>query len=223
MNSSSKNKYRNLARCNPDPAVGLSLEQVAKRIEAGAVNSAGSGLTPSVGKIIAKNSLTLFNFVYAFIAAALVITGNPTQILFVWVSVTNTLIGIVQELWAKRALDKLAVLAKASVSVVRGGKMAKIAQEEVVLDDIMLLSAGCQVCADAVVVGPELLEMDESLLTGESERIKKSEGDPILSGSYVTSGRAYARVVSVGDESYAHSLISEAKKNKKKIPKLQAI
>ncbi|MCL1794430.1 MAG: HAD-IC family P-type ATPase [Oscillospiraceae bacterium] len=223
MNSSSKNKYRNLARCNPDPAVGLSLEQVAKRIEAGAANSAGSGLTPGVGKIILKNSLTLFNFVYAFIAIALAATGNASQILFIWVSVTNTLLGIVQELWAKRALDKLSVLAKASVSVMREGKIAKISQEEVVLDDIMLLSAGSQVCADAVVVKADLLEMDESLLTGESERIKKSEGDPVLSGSYVASGRAYARVVSVGEESYAHSLIAEAKKNKKKIPKLQSI
>lgn len=217
------NKYKNLKRVSPDPAVGLNAGQVAKRIEAGAVNSGGKGLTPGVAEIIFKNTFTLFNFVYAFIAVALVMTDNSSHMMFIWVSVTNTLLGVVQELWAKRALDKLAVLAKASVSVVRDGKTAKIAQEEVTLDDIMLLSAGSQVCADAVVVKSDLLEMDESLLTGESERIRKFEGDSVLSGSYVTSGRAYARVVSVGEESYAHSLIAEAKKQKKKIPKLQSI
>ena len=217
-----KNKYKNLKRVSPDPAVGLNAAQLAARIEAGATNSGGKGLTPSVAEILVKNTFTLFNFVYALIAVALVVTDNASHVMFIWVSVTNTLIGVVQELWAKRALDKLAVLAKAMVSVTREGKTAKIAQEQVVLDDIMLLSAGNQVCADAVVVKSDLLEMDESLLTGESERIRKFEGDSILSGSYVTSGRAYARVVSVGEESYAHSLIAEAKKHKKKIPRLQA-
>ena len=218
-----RNKYKNLKRIHPDAAIGLSAEQVAKRVEAGAQNTAGRGLTPSVPKIILKNTLTLFNFVYAFIAVALVVTGNPTQILFIWVSVTNTLIGIIQELWSKRALDKLAVLAKAQVTVVREGKTKKIPQEEVVLDDIMLLAAGNQLCADGVVVKSDLLEMDESLLTGESDRIRKAEGDAVMSGSYVTSGRAYVRVVAVGEESYAHSLILDAKKSKKKTPKLQAI
>ncbi|MCL2160150.1 MAG: HAD-IC family P-type ATPase, partial [Oscillospiraceae bacterium] len=217
------NTYKNLKRSNPDISLGLSAEQVAKRVEVGAVNVSSRGLTPSVPKIILKNSLTPFNFVYAAIAAALVITGHGTHILFILVSVVNTLMGIIQELLSKRSLDRLSVLSKANVSVVRDGKLQKIAQNEIVLDDIALVGLGNQVCADAVVVKSDQLEMDESLLTGEADRIKKAEGDHVLSGSFVTSGRAYVRIVSVGEEGYANSLVIEAKKKKKKTPKLQAI
>jgi len=216
----SRASYKNVKRSSPDPAVGLTAEQVRQRIEAGAVNVQNHGLTPTIHGIILKNTFTLFNFIYAFLAIVIVWIGHPENVLFLGIVICNMFMGIFQEIRAKRGLDKLSVLAKAHVRVIRDGRDITVTQEDLVLDDIVLLEAGNQICADAVIVKTDRLEVDESLLTGESDRIPKQEGDPVLSGGYVTSGRAYARITAVGDDSYAHTLTTEAKKSKKQTPKL---
>jgi len=199
---------------------GLNSEQVRRRIENGEVNVQSGGLTQSVGKIVLKNIFTLFNIISVFLAVLLILVKEYRNILFVGVVLSNLILGIFQELKSKRSLDKLSVLVKAKVTVLRDGKLKEIPQNELVMDDTFMLAAGNQVCADGEIILSERLEMDESLLTGEADRIQKREGDTVLSGSYVTSGRAFARVIAVGDDSYAHSLTSEAKKSKKKTPKL---
>ncbi len=211
---------KSLKRCNPDISTGLTAEQVRNRIDAGAVNIQRTGLTPTISSIISKNIFTLFNFINVFLAVILVIVGHPENILFLGIAISNTCMGIFQELRAKRGLDKLSVLAKAHVTVIRDGAEYTVAQDEIVLDDIVILAIGNQVCADAVVVSSERLEVDESLLTGETDRIQKSKGDTLLSGSYVTSGHGYAQITAIGENSYAHSLTVEAKKSKKQVPPL---
>lgn len=211
---------KGLKRCNPDVAKGLTAEQVLSRKAAGAVNVQKQGLTPTVSDIVVKNTFTLFNFINIFLAVIIVLVGHPENILFLGIALSNTCMGIFQELRAKRGLDKLSVLAKAHVTVVRDGNELFVPQEDIVLDDIIVLTAGNQVCADGVLVSSERIELDESLLTGESDRIQKAEGDTVLSGSYVTSGHGFIQVTAVGEDCYAHSLTAEAKKSKKQVPQL---
>ena len=213
-------KNKSLKRCNPDIRTGLTEEQVRSRMDAGAVNIQKTDLTPTFSSIITKNIFTLFNFINVFLAVILVMVGHTENILFLGIAISNTCMGIFQELRAKRGLDQLSVLAKAHVTVIRDGSEYTITQDEVVLDDIVLLAIGDQVCADALVVCSEQLEADESLLTGETDRIKKAKGDTLLSGSYVTSGRGYAQITAIGEDSYAHALTVEAKKSKKQVPPL---
>lgn len=222
-NSSSDLPEESVKRIRPDVKMGLTAEQVNSRIKAGAVNVQQEGLTQTTSGIILKNTLTLFNFINVFLAVILVLVGHLENILFLGIAISNTAMGIFQELRAKRGLDKLSVLAKAHVTVVRDGKQLSIAQDEIVLDDILMLAAGNQISADAIVVTSERLEIDESLLTGEADRIAKSEGDKVLSGSYVTSGSGFVCVTAVGENSYAQSLTAEAKKSKKRVPQLLRI
>jgi len=208
--------YPGLLRLAPEPETGLRAEEVREREEAGAVNIQGDRLTPSYGRIVRKNTLTLFNIIHLLLAAAVLAVGYPwdagywRNILFLGIAVCSSAMGIFQEVRAKRTLDRLSVLAQARVHAVRDGRRKSIAPEELVLDDIVRLSAGDQICADAVVVHSDGLEVDESLLTGESRRIRKNEGDPVLSGSYAAGGQAFVRVTAVGEENYATALTREA-------------
>jgi cation-transporting ATPase E len=189
---------------------------VDERIAAGAFNRRPEGITPSVRRIVLKNCLTLFNLINLFLAALiLAVGGNVFNVLFIGVVICNTGMGIFQELRAKKTLDRLTVLARSGAEVVRGGVLANIPQESIVLDDIMHLSAGDQILADGVVVSEKGLETDESLLTGESDRIRKAEGASVLSGSFVTAGQARVRVTAVGEGSYANSITADAKKRRK--------
>ena len=208
--------YPDLVRRSPDTETGLSAQEVRQRMEAGAVNVQGERLTPSYGRIVRKNTLTLFNVIHLLLAAAILWAGYPwpagyvRNILFLGIAVCSSAMGIFQEIRAKRTLDNLSVLAQAKVHVVRDGRRRAVTPEELVLDDIVSLSAGDQICADAVVVDAGGLETDESLLTGEAERIRKNIGDPVLSGSYVAGGRAHVRVTAVGEDNYATALTREA-------------
>ena len=215
--------FISVKRCCPDVSLGLSSEQVLRRAEAGAINSVGQSLTSTFRSIIFKNTVTLFNFIMTFLAVVLVLIGRPEQILFIGIAICNTIMGIFQEMRAKIVLDRMAVLAAARVNVIRDGNQISIAQDKLVLDDIVLIAMGDQICADSVIVNSERLEVDESMLTGETIRIIKQEGDIVLSGSYVTSGRAYARVTAVGQSGYALSITSEAKKSTKQTPRLLKI
>jgi cation-transporting ATPase E len=217
-----KKIYADLPRLKPDISSGLTSEEVRLRRAAGACNIQPDNLTKSVGAIVWSNILTPFNLINFLIAAAILTVAVNLRswevaknALFFGIAVCSAAMGIFQELRSKKALDKLAILSKAKIKVIRDGKQMEIHQEELVLDDIVLLSTGNQVCADSVALSPEGLEVDESLLTGEADRVPKKEGDKVLSGSFITAGRAYARVLSVGADNYATSLTVAAKKEKK--------
>ena len=203
-------------RLCPSPDAGLSAAQVEARRAAGAVNYQTEDLTPSVRRIVLRNTFTIFNLLNLFLATVIIMVGRPENILFIGVAIINTFMGIHQELKSKKTLDKLSVLAKGKVTVVRGGEAVTITQEEIVLDDVIRLAAGDQVCADGIVLRATSLEVDESLLSGEADRIKKGVGENVLSGSFVTGGQGYVRTTAVGAGGYANSLTAQAKNKRKK-------
>lgn len=203
-------------RVNVPAEEGLSSELVRLRRDAGAVNKMSSELTPSVGRILCKNIFTLFNFINAALALLLVIVGEPKNALFVSVALANTLIGAFQEIHAKKTLDKFAILGKGNTTVIRDGVETVINPDDIVLDDIVRLSAGDQIYADAIILESEGLEANESLLTGEADNVRKRAGDNLLSGSFITAGAAVSRVTAVGADSYASALVVEAKRAKTK-------
>lgn len=215
-----REKTLSFERVTADIKKGLNADQVRIRTEAEASNVQPEGLTPSVSRIVLKNTLTLFNIINVFLAVVIALVGRIENTLFLGIAVCNTAMGIVQELRAKKTLDKLSVLAQTRVSVVRDGKTVAVSQDGVVLDDIVYLKAGDQICADGVVVQAGGLEADESLLTGETDRIPKKNGDTVLSGSYVTGGHGWAKTTAVGADNYANALTAEAKKGKKNKSKL---
>lgn len=207
-------------RVMPDAQTGLTSAQVSLRVEAGAVNTQSEGLTPSVPKIIVKNTLTLFNFIYLFLAITIVAVGNIENTLFIGIAVCNSLMAIIQELRAKRTLDKLSVLAEAKVTVIRDGAEQTVSRDDIVLDDIILMQSGDQICADGEIISSVGLELDESLLTGETDKITKSAGDTVLAGSYVSGGRAYVRATAIGSDNYAGKITAGAKTNTARKSKL---
>ena len=177
-------------------------------------------LTLSIPRIIFRNTFTLFNIILFIMATAIIVVGRPEHALFIGVIICNMGTGAFQEIKAKRALDRLAILAKGKVKVIRNEEALTISQDDVMVGDTMVLGTGNQVCADGVVRSSEGLELDESLLTGESDHIGKGEDDTVLSGSFVVSGRGEVRVTAVGVDSYAQSLTIEAKQGEKEKPKL---
>ncbi len=193
---------------------GLTTKQVQEKIAKGQVNKQSLPKSRSVGKIIQNNIFTLFNFLNFFLAILVIISGHYINLLFMGIVISNIVIGIVQEIRSKQMVDKLSLLSAPTANVVRDGKEHNITVEEVVLDDIILLTSGKQICADSVVVSGEV-EVNESLLTGESDPILKHARQELLSGSFVVSGNCSARVIRVGDDNYAAKITAEAKKHKK--------
>ena len=157
---------------------------------------------------------TYFNLVFAVIAVLLSIVGAWRDMLFLPIIVANTCIGIIQEIHSKKVLDKLSILNAPQSVVIRDGKKAKISADKLVLDDVVEFTAGSQIPADAKVIDGEL-QVNESLITGESDEITKRAGDQLLSGSFVVSGKAYARLEKVGKDSYISKLTLQATKSKK--------
>lgn len=193
---------------------GLTEEQVKQRIEAGQVNSNENPNTKTYKEIIRENTLTFFNFLNIVLLVFVLIVGSFKNSMFVLIIIINTVIGIIQEIRAKKALDKLAILTASKALVLRDGKKMSISTEEIVLDDILFLKTGDQIPADAVILEGSL-EVNESLLTGESDTIAKVHEDGLYSGSFVTSGQALCQVIHVGKENYASKITSEAKTFKK--------
>jgi len=191
---------------------GLSHAQVTARIEAGLANDFIQDSSRSVWTIIRANTLTLFNGIIAFCFLLLLIIGRWQDALFGFSAIFNAIIGSVQEFRAKRALDKLALLNAPSARVVRDSKEREIAIAEIVRDDILVLRAGDQIPADAKVVESLNLQVDESMLTGESDAVDKQASDEVLSGSIVIGGSGYARVTRVGADSFANRFAVEAKR-----------
>lgn len=203
-----------MERIAADPQSGLSAEQVKRRFAQGENNYKVESSTLSVPEIVRSNVCTYFNLVFAVIAVLLAIVGAWSDMLFLPIIVANTCIGIIQEVHSKKVLDKLSILNAPHAVVIRDGKRQEIPADQLVLDDIVKFSAGSQIPADAKVVSGEL-QVNESLITGESDEIEKREGDSLLSGSFVVSGKACARLEKVGKDSYISKLTLQATKSKK--------
>ena len=202
-------------RYNPEVKKGLTTEEVELRHMAGLNNITDSGSTKSLSNIVASNILTFFNFLNFAIAAWLISVGASfTNLLFMGVITANITIGIIQEYRAKKMIDKLSLLSAPTAIVIRDGEDYEIAVHDVVIDEILFLNSGKQIPADAVV-REGTIEVNESLLTGESDAIIKRKGDTLYSGSYVVSGSCNAQVTAIGKDIYIQKLTNQAKKYKK--------
>ncbi|MCR5212566.1 MAG: HAD-IC family P-type ATPase [Lachnospiraceae bacterium] len=193
------------------PAVGLSSDEVSKRVREGKTNLLPENTGKSVGAIIRDNTLTYFNFIFIILAIFVVIAGSYNSLTFLPVVIANTLIGIFQQLRAKKVIDRLTLLSISEYEAVRDGAKKKVRADKLVQDDCIFLSAGQQVPADGTVIGGEA-SLNESLLTGEADEIEKTKGSKVLSGSFVVSGKCLVRLDKVGSESYAAKLSAQAKK-----------
>src|SRR6516165_2342979 len=194
------------------PPGGLTSAQVAERRSRGLTNAGGDTTSRSVAHILRANILTRFNLILGVLLAVILAFGQPQDALFGIVLVTNALIGIGQELRAKRTLDRLAVLSAPRVRVMRDGAQAEIAVEQLVADDLVDVRAGDQLVADGVVRASASLQADESLLTGESEPVGKQAGDRLLSGSFVVAGSGDYQATGVGADAYARKLAAQARR-----------
>lgn len=190
--------------------MGLTSEEVRKRIDNGQTNHTDISTQKTVGQIVKSNLLTYFNLIFLILTVLLCIVGSFRNLTFLPVIIGNTVIGIFQELRAKKTLDKMSMLNAPHSIVVRDGEQQQIQSEELVKDDIIILSAGNQICADATVLSGSI-SVNEALLTGESDEIKKKSGDGLMSGSFVVSGQCYAKLDKVGNESYISKLTAQAK------------
>lgn len=190
--------------------VGLTEAEVQERIAAGQTNRADITTEKTTKQIILSNTLTYFNLIFLVLAILLIIAGSFRNLTFLPVVIANTVIGIVQELRAKKTLDKMNMLHAPHTIVLREGRQMQIASVDLVKDDIILLRAGNQICADACVLQGSVA-VNESLLTGESDEIRKEPGNRLMSGSFVVSGQCYARLEQVGNDSYISRLTAEAK------------
>ncbi len=193
---------------------GLTREEVHHRIRLHQTNENVTADTRSVKQIVKENLLTYFNLIFAILAVLLIITGSFRDMTFLPIILANAAIGIIQEIHAKKVLDKLTLLNAPRVTVLRDGKQQQIISERLVLDDVILLSSGNQVPADCSVLSGKA-QANESLLTGESDEIEKGPGDKLFSGSFLVSGKCYAKVEKVGKNSYISKLMREATKEKK--------
>ena len=196
----------------PDPARGLSSADVADRVAKGLTNSVPASPTRTVGQIVRGNVFTPINLIVGILAALVIVAGSPKDALFGGVIVANSVIGVVQELRAKRVLDRLRVVSAPKAHVVRDGKVGELQVHDLVLDDVVELRAGSQVVADGKIVAFDNLEIDESLLTGEADPVVATDGDDVMSGSVVVAGTGRMVVTKVGADNYAAKLAEEARR-----------
>ncbi len=192
---------------------GLQEKEVEEQIKKGNINQLPKDNLKSNWKIISDNVFTLFNLYNLIIAIALICVRAYTNVFFFLIITINVLIGIIQEIHGKNLVKKLSILNTAKVVVMRNGVEKKIKVEEIVLGDTIILSQGDQIPSDAYIISGEI-EVNEALLTGESDLILKREKDKLLSGSYVVSGKCYAKIEKVGENNFANQIISSAKKQK---------
>lgn len=193
---------------------GLTDAEIQQRIEQGLVNHNSDIKSKSIKRIVLENLITPFNILNFVLAVLILIVGSYKNLLFMGVIICNIFIGTIQEIRAKKTIDKLSLIAEPKAHVIRNGVKQEISIHDIVMDDITFLGAGNQVCSDAVVIEGEC-EVNESLLTGESEPVLKHPGDHLLSGSFIISGNCYARVEHVGKDNYAAKITNNAKYVKK--------
>ncbi len=208
-------KAQNITRFSPNRNNGLCSEQVALREREGLVNTLKQKYSKSYWNIFVNNVCTFFNLLGLICFIALILTGAKlNQFVFVFFYVANTSIGIIQEIRAKKCIDRLTLVASKGVKVIRDGKETEIPVEKIVLDDVIKLGIGNQIPTDSVIIDGEI-EVNESLLTGESVAIKKKVGDTVLAGSFITGGTCFVKAEKVGKENYVQTLSAKVKQYKK--------
>ncbi|MGN0563192.1 MAG: HAD-IC family P-type ATPase [Candidatus Heritagella sp.] len=189
---------------------GLSQREVDERVAAGKRNVIQNKSSRTISQILRTNICTFFNLLNVILLVLVITVGSVKNMFFILLAVANTLVGTIQEIRAKRTLDKLRILTISHIPVIRDGVQREIPVDQLVPDDIMILKTGSQIPADAVVIDGSV-DVNESLLTGESDSIYKTPGTAVLSGSFVTAGTAVCRVTKVGEESYMEQISKEAK------------
>lgn len=198
-----------IERFYPDPSVGLSPEQVKQRIQQGLSNVDTGAKTKTEGQIIKSNVFTFFNVLNFILAGCVILVGDYKNILFLGIVFWNILIGSFQEIRSKRIIDKLSLISAPKANLIRSGKQVLVAVNEIVLDDVILLTAGKQIPSDSIVMEGEV-EVNESLITGESDPVLKYPGDSLLSSSFVVSGSCTAKVEHVAADNYANKIAGDA-------------
>ncbi|MGE4277846.1 MAG: HAD-IC family P-type ATPase, partial [Lawsonibacter sp.] len=196
------------------PIQGLSAQEVTERQSHGESGNKTGSITKTKAQIFKENLFTLFNLLNFIIAALLFAVGAYSNMAFIIIIMANIVIGIAQELKAKKLVDELSVLNRPKAKVLRDDKAIVIETDDIVKDDVMILESGQQICNDGIVLDG-IVEVNESLLTGESDAVLKAHGSALYSGSFVISGKCYAKVTHVGRENYAVKLTEEAKKAKR--------
>lgn len=191
--------------------MGLTHQQVEQRVQQGLMNISHDNISKTKKQIILEHTLTYFNCLNLFLAAIIISTGRWTNLTFMVVIFINAFIGIYQELKVKKIIDQLTVVTVKKVKVIRDQQEMIIPTEELVKDDIVFLETGNQIGSDCIVLDSHGMEVNEALLTGESEPVKKNLNDELLSGSFVVAGSAYAKVIRVGNENYSTKLVHKAK------------
>lgn len=189
---------------------GLNSEEVKRRIELGHSNVDDSAKTKDVSEIVRENLFTLFNVINLILAALLIYAGSYKNLLFMVIVSINFFIGVFQEIRAKRAVDKLSLLTKQKVSVLRDGKLSKVPVKDIVLDDVVCYFSGNQVAADGEIIDGDC-EVNESFLTGEPDSVHKKKGDTVLSGSFLVSGKCRVLVKKVGKDNYCSKILKSIK------------
>ncbi|MGN1456805.1 MAG: HAD-IC family P-type ATPase [Acutalibacteraceae bacterium] len=213
-NAQTSESKKNIMRYSAETDKGLTSEQVAERINDGLNNQTQELPTKSVKRILYDNIFTLFNVLNLVLGLLVFYVGSYKNMLFLGVMLCNTAIGIFQEIRAKKTIDRLSIVSATKVNVVRDGKIVQVHTDEIVLDDIIEFSQGNQIPVDCKVISGEC-DVNESLLTGESDAVHKTNGDMMFSGSFIVSGKCFARVEHIGDENYASKISAEAKYIKK--------
>lgn len=211
----SKNfNINNAKRLSPDIKKGLTNEEVNERVQDGYINYLETNTTKSYKSIFISNIFTFFNLLCFLIAGALMAVGSFDNLFFLFILVCNVMIGIIQEIKAKKTVEKITLVTSPTAKVIRNGKPLEIKTNEIVLDDILIFEFGNQISTDSIILKGEI-EVNESLLTGESVSVKKKKGDLILAGSYVTSGSCVAKAEKIAEENYSSKLTIKAKRYKK--------
>ena len=211
-----------MERYEPKKDFGLTQEQVANRISEGLVNFDDQPKTKSIKQIIASNFFTYFNFLNIALGAAVLTAGiinnelfeGLKNCLFMGVIIINSIISIVEEIISKKIIDRLSVISESKVTTIREGKKEELSLDELVLDDVTILTVGHQIVADSIILDGEV-EVNESFLTGEPDAILKKKGDMLLSGSFIVSGSCTTKVEHVGQDNYVATISKEAKYQKK--------
>ncbi len=188
---------------------GLTGKEVAEKTRQGRINRAPRKQSNSIGKIILKNTLTIFNFVNLALASMVFLVGSYKNLLFIFIAIANTLISIVNEIRAKRTIDKMRLISEQRPTVIRNGQIRQIGQEQIVDGDLLVLSIGDQIIVDSQIIEGEV-EVNESFITGESDNILKHPGDKLISGSFIVSGACKATAVAVGADNFISKLESTA-------------
>lgn len=200
---------------------GLTGAEVKKRVDKGQVNTSDSHISKTTAEIVRCHTLTYFNFLNVFLGILVIISGQFKNLTFLGVIFCNSIIGIFQELKVKKLIDDLAVITASKAKVCRDGKFRNIPIEELVIDDLLAVENGNQIGADCVVLESEGIEVNESMITGESRPVRKKPGDTLWSGSFMVAGSGRAKVIHVGKDNYATQLASQAKQKKRASSEMQ--